>query len=79
MRESGNEEIQYNKSMQIVTNLVKLDLVGLDGNAFSLMGAFSKAARRQKTSSEEINAVIKECMSGDYDNLLCVLMNNTTN
>lgn len=65
--------------MQIVTNLVELDLVGLDGNAFSLMGAFSKAARSQKTSSEEINAVIKECMSGDYDNLLRVLMYNTTN
>jgi len=65
--------------MKIVTELVKLELVGLDGNAYSLMGAFSKAARRQKTPSEEINAVIKECMSGDYDNLLRVLMNNTTN
>ena len=65
--------------MTIVTNLVELELVGLDGNAYSLMGAFSKAARKQKTPKEEIDVVIKECMSGDYDNLLRVLMNNTTN
>lgn len=65
--------------MQIVTKLVELELVGLDGNAFSLMGAFSKAARRQGTPKEEIDLVLEECMSGDYDNLLRVLMSNTTN
>jgi hypothetical protein len=64
--------------MQIVTKLVELELVGLEGNAFSLMGAFSKAAKRQKTPKEEIDLVLKECMSGDYDNLLMVLMSNTT-
>lgn len=64
---------------QIVTDLVELELMGLDGNAYSLMGAFSRAARRQKTPKEEIDAVLKECMSGDYDNLLQVLMCNTTN
>jgi len=26
---------------------VKLTLVGIDGNAYSIMGAFQKAARRQ--------------------------------
>jgi len=65
--------------MQRVTELVKLELVGTDGNAFSLMGAFSRAARRQGTPKEEIDLVIKDCMSGDYDNLLRVLMTNTSN
>lgn len=56
---------------------VELNLVGLDGNAFSLMGAFQRAARRQKRTPEEIKAVLDDCMSGDYDHLLNVLMNHT--
>ena len=63
---------------QHVKNLVVLDLVGLDGNAFSLMGAFKQAARRQHTPKDEVDAVMNDCMSGDYDHLLCVLMDNTT-
>jgi len=61
----------------ILCDPVKLDLVGLDGNAFSLMGAFRRAAKQQGRTSNEINAVLNECMSGDYDNLLYVLMNHT--
>jgi len=56
---------------------VKLNLVGLDGNAFFLMGAFQRAARRQGWMSEEIEAVLNDCKSRDYDHLLCVLMENT--
>jgi hypothetical protein len=56
---------------------VKMKLVGLDGNAFSLMGAFKQNARRQGWNKEEIDVVMKKCMSGDYDNLLRVLMEHT--
>lgn len=56
---------------------VKMQLVGLDGNAFSLMGNFSREARRQGWTKEEIDTVIKECTSGDYDHLLCTLINHT--
>jgi hypothetical protein len=63
-----------------VTNLVgktvNLDLVGLDGNAYSLMGAFQRQARREGWSQEEINTVLYKAKSGDYDNLLCVLMDH---
>lgn len=52
---------------------VKLDLVGLDGNSFALMGAFQRQARKEKWTQEEINAVLTKCRSGDYDNLLRVL------
>lgn len=61
----------------VVDKKVKLELVGRDGNAFSLMGAFSRAARKQGWAKEEIDLVLKECQSGDYDNLLCVLMDHT--
>jgi len=56
-----------------VTKKVKLQLVGLDGNAFSLMGAFSRQARKEGWTKEEIDAVINECMTGDYNHLLCTL------
>lgn len=56
---------------------VRLQLVGLDGNAFALMGAFQRAARRQGWTPEEIKPVLDDCMSGDYDHLLNVLMDNT--
>ena len=59
------------------TKKVKLNLVGLDGNAFSLMGAFKNAARKQGWATEDINNVLAECMTGDYDHLLQTLMANT--
>ena len=62
--------------MTMTTKKVKLELVGLDGNAFAVMGAFQRAARRQGWTPEEIKSVIDECMSGDYDNLLATIMDN---
>ena len=56
---------------------VKMRLVGLDSNAFSLMGAFKQNARRQGWNKEEIEVVMEKCMSGDYNNLLRVLMEHT--
>lgn len=55
---------------------VKMTLEGLDGNAFSLMGTFKSNAERQGWSQEEIKEVLDECMSGDYNHLLCTLMDN---
>jgi hypothetical protein len=56
--------------------LVKLRLEGLDGNAFSLMGAFKQAARKQGWSTDEIRVVLDECMKGDYNHLLLTLMDH---
>ena len=53
---------------------VKLNLVGLDGNAFALMGAFQRQAKREGWIPEEIESVLNACQSGDYNNLLCTLM-----
>lgn len=59
--------------MQVVDKKVKLKLVGLDGNAFSLMGAFKKAAQRAGWTQAEIKLVLDKAMSGDYNNLLRTL------
>lgn len=59
------------------TDKVKLELVGLDGNAFAIMGAFSQAARRQGWSKQEIDVVLDEAKSGDYDHLLVTIMDAT--
>ena len=53
---------------------VKLHLVGLDGNAFALMAAFAGQARREGWSKEEVDSVLELCQQGDYNQLLCTLM-----
>ncbi len=63
----------YKEKDMVVDKKVKLRLVGLDGNAFALLGAFSQAARRQGWKPAEITAVRDEAMSGDYDHLVATL------
>lgn len=56
---------------------VVFDLTSVDGNAFSLMGAWQKAARRSQWSADDIKTVLDECMSGDYDHLVQTLISVT--
>jgi hypothetical protein len=58
-------------------NKPKFDLTSVDGNAFSLMGGWQRAARKAGWTPEEIEKVIKECKSGDYDHLVQTLMKNS--
>jgi hypothetical protein len=60
----------------IVNKKVKLTLVGLDGNAFALLGAFQRKAKREGWTEEEIDAVMEEARSDDYDHLLATLMDH---
>lgn len=53
---------------------VKMTLVGVDGNIFVVFGTFHRNACRQGWTSEEINKVIDEAKTGDYDNALRVIM-----
>lgn len=57
-----------------VTKKVKLNLVGLNGNAYVLMGVFQSQARRQGWTPEEIKEVLDECKKSDYDHLLRTLI-----
>ena len=55
---------------------VSMQLIGLDGNAFSILGEFNAQARRQGWTTEEINAVIKEATNGDYYHLMSTINDN---
>jgi hypothetical protein len=56
---------------------VRVTLLGLNGNAFVLLGAFQRAAREQGWSAEDVSAVVAEATKGDYDHLLRVLVQNS--
>jgi hypothetical protein len=46
------------------------DLVGVDGNAYSVIGYVMRAMRQCKKTKAEIDDYQKDAMSGDYNNLL---------
>jgi hypothetical protein len=60
--------------MKKMSKKVEMKLVGIDGNAFFILGKFSKEARRQGWSKEEIDKVLDEARSGDYNHLLATIM-----
>lgn len=60
-----------------MSELVKLNLVGIDGNAFSILGAFRQAAREQGADSDWVDNVIEEAKSGDYHHLIATILDNT--
>lgn len=50
----------------------KYNLVGIDGNAFCVMGYVTQCMKREKFTHDEIKEYTKQAMSSDYNNLLCV-------
>jgi hypothetical protein len=51
----------------------KLKLVGLDGNAFSILGRAHRVARQAGWSNAAWKTIQTDAMSGDYDHLLGVM------
>jgi hypothetical protein len=49
---------------------IQVQLVGLDGNAYSIMGRVSAALKEAGIAKEEIDEYYAESTSGDYDHLL---------
>lgn len=60
------------REKQKQTGPIIIDLTGPDGNAFALMGYAKQFAKQLGIDSQPI---IKEMMSGDYENLLEVFDN----
>jgi hypothetical protein len=52
---------------------VNLDLTAIDGNAFVLLAAFRKQAKREGWTADEIKAVTDEAKGGNYDHLVSTL------
>jgi hypothetical protein len=53
---------------------IKVQLVGMDGNAFFILGRVSEALRKGGASREELTEFQQEATSGDYDKLLQTVM-----
>jgi len=53
---------------------VNLDLTQIDGNAFFLMAAFQRQAKKEDWTQDEIDEVLTECKSSNYDHLVSTLM-----
>lgn len=51
----------------------KYDLVGVDGNAYSIMGYTMKALKREGLR-DLVDEMLEKAKSGDYNNLICVCM-----
>ena len=56
-----------------INKTVNLDLTTIDSNIFAIFGAFSRQARREKWTQQEIDTVLKEAKSGDYDHAIATI------
>lgn len=61
---------------KVINKTVNLELVGVNGNAFMIMGVFQRQAKREGWSQSEIDAVLTEAKSSDYDHLLATIVNH---
>lgn len=59
---------------QVVNKTVNLDLVGVDGNAYVLLATFKRQAKKENWSEQEIELVMEEAQSKDYDYLLSTIL-----
>lgn len=50
-----------------INKTVNLELTTIDSNIFAIFGAFSRQARREKWTQQEIDTVLEEAKSGDYN------------
>lgn len=54
----------------MIDKRINLNLVGIDGNAFSIMASFREQAKRDGWTKEEIDEVLNDAMSSDYNHLV---------
>jgi len=53
---------------------IEVELVGKNGNAFAIIAACRKQAKRSGLSQEDIEQFTEEATSGDYDHVLQICM-----
>ena len=50
----------------------KLDLVDIDGQAYSILSAVRRALLKAGNDRETVDAVLRDMKNGDYDHLIAV-------
>lgn len=53
-----------------------LEIIGKDGNVFNILGLAVRAARKAGWDEKRIEKFKEDAMSGDYDNVLRLCMDN---
>ncbi|MCI2230327.1 hypothetical protein MC378_14200 [Polaribacter sp. MSW13] len=61
---------------KVIEKTVNLNLIGVNGNAFMIMGVFRRQAKKEGWSQKEIEAVLTDAKSGDYNYLLATIENH---
>lgn len=61
-------------SNKLVDKTVNLSLVGVDGNAYTILAMFKRQAQKQGWSEKEIDLVLEEAQSKDYNHLLSTIL-----
>ena len=61
---------------KVIDKTLTLDLVGVNANAFAIMAVFRRQARKEGWTSQEIETVLTEAKSGDYNHLLSTIINH---
>ena len=55
---------------------VQLDLLTVNNEAYAILAAFGKAARRQGFNADWMDCIRTEAISRDYNHLLSTVMDN---
>ena len=59
--------------------MIEIDLTGPQGNAYFLLGTASKMGRQLGLDSDEIEVILRNMRSSDYENLINVFDANFGN
>lgn len=54
---------------------ITVKIIGVNGNAFCILGICTREMRRHKLQQSEIDNFMSEATHGYYNHLLCVVMN----
>jgi hypothetical protein len=77
--ESDLEEIPHSRQeSDIRYPEIEVQLIGINGNAFNVLGVVQKELKRHGVDAEEVKLFLDEAMSGDYTHLLGTVMNWVT-
>lgn len=59
-----------------INKTVNLSLIGINGNAFAIIGVFKKQALKEGWTKNEVEKVLTVAKSGDYNHLLATIENH---
>lgn len=68
------EDLQKTLHTQLEENIrypeIEVQLIGINGNAFNIIGAVKQGLKEHKVDADEIKLFTEQAMSGDYTNVL---------